>query len=94
MDNKEESIKPKTNANTEPVIYESWEEFWAIMKSEKFGVYIPINFLWSGDKGLEIELMSIVIGNLENRKIEECLIKGVSQEKFDEYIKIFKKLSK
>lgn len=90
MSTNEENIKSKETVNNEPVIFESWEEFWDTLLSEKFGLQVPVHFLWSGDKELGIELMSIVIANIASRKIEECLIKGVSQEQFDNYTALYK----
>ena len=90
MNNNEDILKPKESVNIEPVIYDSWEEFWDSLLSDKFGLQVPINFLWSGDKELGIELMSVMIANMENRKIEESLIKGVSLEKFDYYTNLYK----
>lgn len=80
----------KTAINEYSVVYENWQDFWDDVCLEKEGTNIPVRFFWSGDKDLELELMSVHVAYLATKKVVECIIKNVSKEDYDEKVRMFK----
>ena len=72
------------------VVYNSWDDFWCDVCEGQFGINIPVRFFWSGDKDLDVELMSVHVAKLGSKKIVECIINNVSQEMFYEYSSKYK----